>query len=505
MKYWFRYLLFALLLLVACGGGEEAVLEVPTPVVAATAVPDTPNTPLPTATSNIAPTATLSGQVATPTLAPTPTLMPTETAVSVPQTSPPLETISQFPMLGHGVVFIADGSLKMWGQGTQELKTLLSGGPSSATRSFQTEFVVGDISRFVASDEAKQLLALKITDRTDGGDAGISYTYDLLWVDLLNGNSRAVATGLRGNVDFALSNDGKHAIYVTQRPSSPNSEQYAITLLETGAGSLPRAIADCQLPCGSFAWHPDNQNVVWADQQGLWLLNLSGQPTRLVANTFAAEPADVLVHAPESWARNGRFLLIWRGRYEGGDRAVLDVTNSRVLELPDSFVYANPTITEATWMDDSRLLVMRPNGSNPLEGSPSIEIWRVPDSGSELVREAAQTLTTLRGFPTGAKHLPDGRFGFALSHPNDGQMSGLYALKGINDTLTRLTGIPPANAYYEADVQWLPDSTGAMIANQDGHVVLALAAADTLFDLTPLVGQWGRSFHWLPRFGLSNS
>ncbi|MCA9997864.1 MAG: hypothetical protein KDE56_19025, partial [Anaerolineales bacterium] len=93
----------------------------------------------------------------------------------------------------------------------------------------------------------------------------------------------------------------------------------------------------------------------------------------------------------------------------------------------------------------------------------------------------------------------------ALSHPNDGQMSGLYALKGINDTLTRLTGIPPANAYYEADVQWLPDGTGAMIANQDGRVTLALTAADTLFDLTPLVGQWGHGFHWLPRFGLSNS
>lgn len=500
MNYWFRYLLFvALLLLMACGGGEEKVLAVPTPVVAAatlapTAVPPT-TAPLPTAT--------LTTQAATPTLAPTATLMPTETAVAVPQTDPPLEAITQLPMLGHGVVFIADGSLKMWGQGTQVLKTLLPGGPSTATRSFQTETVTGDISRFVVSDEAKQLLALKVTDRTDGGNAGISYQYDLLWVDLRSGENRTLATGLHGNVDFALSNDGKHAIYVAQRPASPNSEQYAITLLETGAGSLPRAVADCQLPCGSFAWHPDNQNVVWTDQQGLWLLNLSGKPTQLVANTFAAEPADVLVHAPESWAKNGRFLLIWQGRYEGGNRAVLDVTNSRVLELPDSFVYASPAVVEATWMDDSRLLVMRPDSANPLEGNPSIETWRIPDSGNELVREAAQTLTTLQGFSIGAKHLPDGRFGFALSHPNDSQMSGLYVLKGINDTLTRLTGIPPANAYFETDVQWLPDGTGAVIANQDGHVVLALAAADTLFDLTSLVGQWGHSFHWLPRFGLS--
>lgn len=497
MNYCFRYLLLALLLLAACGSGEEAVLEVPTPVVgatlASTAVPPTPNTPLPTANTPLS----------TPTLVPTPTLMPTETAVAPPQTSPPLQPLTQLPMLGHTAVFIADGALKMWGQGTQELKTLLPGGPANATRTSPTDAITGDISRFVVSDEAKQLLALKVTDRTDS-DGGVLYQYDLIWVDIGSGSSQTVATGLRGNVDFALSNDGRHAIYLAQRPGSPNSEQYTITLLETAAGSLPRALTDCQLPCGSFAWHPDNQNVAWTDQQGLWLLNLSGQPTRLVANAFGVEPANVLIHAPISWARNGRFLLIWQGRYEGGNRAILDVTNSRVLELPDSFVYASPAIVEATWMDDSRLLVTRPDSSNPLEGSPTLEIWRIPDSGSDLTREATQTLTTLHGFPLAPKHLPDGRFGFALSRPSDGQTSGLYALKGINDTLTRLTGIPPANATYETSVQWLPDGTGALIANQSGQVTLALAAADTLFDLTPLLGQSPHSFHWLPRFGLNS-
>lgn len=502
MQNWSIYILLMVLAVAACGGSPEEEILVPTPVQQPpTAVPTEDSTieniptpiPEPTATTE-SPTA-----VPTPTLAPTDTPEPTPTPA--PLTAPDLTKVeaASLPDLNQGVIFIADGALKKWGQGSQGVTTLLPGGTVPLEgRQNQWQVFEGDVVQFVMNPSGTRLVAARLSGAEDLLNPQ-THQHELVWFDLISGESRQLALGLEGIISISLSDDGKQVAYAAKRLSAPESEIYNVTLVAAEGGSLPKSLGDCLSPCGNLVWHPDNSNVVWSDAEALWIFNVSGnEPRQLIQNTLNADPADIRVYSPDSWAKNGRYLLMWQGGYEGGQRAVLDVPTSQVMVVPDSFVYAAPTFTEMSWMQDNRLLVMRPHASDPI-GSPSIELWRVKEAEGELVREESKTLSDLKGFPIAPVHLEDGRFAFALGNEKDPNMSGLYTLTSLNEQLTRSNGILPATSVWDIEARWTPNGNAAIVSNQDGQTIYAPADGDQLYDITAAIGQWARSFRWLPR------
>ncbi|MEM7114130.1 MAG: hypothetical protein AAF614_16970 [Chloroflexota bacterium] len=500
MPSWFIWLIVFTVGLAACRSGEEAIV-VPTPVQQPTTVIPTVDvdvedipTPLPE------PTATA---IASPTPVPSPTLAPTHTpeptATAVPATDPELTNVTSnnLPVLQQGVVFIADGALKRWGQGDQGVEILLPGSQDAAERTSQRDAFIGDIVSYAINSAGTRLVAARLTDAVEPFDQR-THQHELLWVDVVSGASRQIALEVEGYLALSVSDDGKYVAYSSLRPGAPNSEVYGVHLLNAEDGGLPQSLGECGVGCGNFVWHPDNTNVVWSDLNAVMIYNISGnEPRVLLENQQGTNPDEIRIYSPIAWARNGRYLLMWEGGYEGGRRAVLDVPTGQVMLVPDSFVYGPVAFAEVTWMQDNRLLVMRPDENNEL-GSPTIELWRVNEGEGELVLEESSVLSALKGYPVGPVHLEDGRFAFALGNYEDTSMSGFYVLTALGDKLERSNGILPARGYYEFESAWSPTGSGAVVSNQEGQAVYAPADGEALYDVTEAVGLWAHQFTWLP-------
>ena len=89
---------------------------------------------------------------------------------------------------------------------------------------------------------------------------------------------------------------------------------------------------------------------------------------------------DVSVYWPLNWASNGRYLMLNHGRWEGGSRAILDLPTGTLVEIPNTFVYANLFPPEANWMPDDRVIVWH-TAYDDDNITPLVELWRL-DLGS---------------------------------------------------------------------------------------------------------------------------
>ncbi len=470
------------------------------------------------------------------TLQPTPTLEATATATgtpgATPVTDPPVQAITSgtMPSASRDLLFLADGAFKRWNHQTGQNEVLLPGPiPSSRIREDASQWnpVVGDLTDFSVSADGKRAVVARLTASipvTRTNTAGDDHQYpdqdtqhELWFMDLVSNQTWRIVSRVDNLAGLALSPDARHVAfqgasldggYAVQESGEPILHVY---FLPTGGGT-PGTITDvaaCERYCGSLTWHPDNNLFVWNDNTAVWLQNLAGRESEQLIqnrpfNEQAPDIANVAVYSPIEWANNGRYLLLWKGGWEGGSRAVFDVPTKALVDVPDTAVYVNEFPTEVMWMPDARLYILRSEtGTGTFQ--PRAELWRFQPEQNTIVMEESVLLSNQNLGAAGGQHLEDGRFAyvlFAQDALNTG--AGAYHLVSFNETPERVNASPPVQFMPgTATAFWSKDGYGVLIMIQEyGRVYYAQADGDYLYDVTAVLGAEPHAFHWQPEIVL---
>lgn len=494
-------LLGLLLVMAGCAGGDAqaTLLPPPTPVgnqppAAVTLAQPTAAAPgLETAVAESSPT-----PFETPTLAPTAT---PKTETADPQSQP--AAAGNLPATSHDLLFIAEGALQRWQAASRQVVTLIPGGDEAAGEEQRSmgQPVVGDVVGYSLSRDGRRAAVARLTATTPISDTTNAVTvtvqtYALTYLDLETSSQRELvpAVNILGRLSFALAQDGRHLAFggwSLGQPGStlPAGEQTgSLYVVETETGAPPKTVGTCAAQCHDFVWHQDNNFFVFGDGGGLYLYNLSASRPELLAG----DPAITRYYGPISWAKNGRWLLMWLGLgVEGADRAIFDVPTKQAMTIPNTFQYADPLYAELTWMQDDRLFVVRAESQN----GPAIgETWRVNVEAGEVQRDESVVLSTEAAHPTAPVHWADGRFGYGLVDEDGRAGTGLFRRVAFTEPAERLSAMPAAR--YAPETAWLPDGSGAALARQ-GRLYYA-PAGGALYDMQPIVGPWAHNLTWLP-------
>ncbi|MCP5094681.1 MAG: hypothetical protein GY943_03925 [Chloroflexi bacterium] len=461
---------------------------------AETAVSDPATTPA--ADPNITPT---------PTLEPTPTLLPTAT----PVTNPPMQPLSlaNMPPISRDLVFLADGSLKMWNHNNGQIETLYAGAADpNAPRINQLTQLAGDITQFSVSADSNRIAATRlthtvtITETVGDANAPVQMTYkeyELLFLDVVSRESWTLAESINNLGDFSISPNQKNVAFSgTSLIANPEPEMADIELpanvyvVGTPDGET-RQVGSCPGPCFSISWHPNSDLFTWSDNNALWLFNLSGSSPEPLINNQTDSPANSKFYRTISWAGDGRSVLLWEQAWEGGSRVIFDIPTGIIIPVPDTFTYAEPFPTEVSWMQDDRLLILRSALSATQQ--TSLEIWRVALEQGQLIQEERYQ-PDLNAAAAGAIHLENGRFAYALISQSDANISGIHLQTSLSEASERVNGLIPS--FIAPQITWSPDGTGAIVI-QNGYVLFAPTNGDVLYDGTAVFGTTAHSFEWL--------
>lgn len=536
---WALTVIFSLMALAACSADTDAeptpILPPPNTNIGGSGTGDTAVSPtlepgqVVTGTNVAAGTAVTS---TTPALQPTPTLIPTATIIgtpaATPATNPPVQAVTsgQLPATTRDLLFLADGAFKRWNHTTRQIETLLPG-PAPADRVREQNDlwhpVVGDLTSYSVSADGKRAIVARLTastavTRTNTTGDGHQYpdvdTQHELWlIDTVSGQNWRIVSRVDNLGALALSPDARHVAfqgasldggYVVQESGEPIKHVYFVP---TGGGS-PGPITDvaaCTGYCGPLAWHPDNNLFVWNDNTAVWLKNLAGRESEQLIqnrpfNEQSPDIANVAVYSPIAWAGNGRYLLLWKGGWEGGSRAIFDVPTDALVDMPETSAYAETFPTEVSWMRDDRLLVLRSEGAAGGLGQPQMELWRFqPDQGTVVQEESARLSTQNLG-AAGALHLQDGRFAYVLFSDQPDPEAGAYHLTALTEMPERVNASPPVPFLpTAASATWSNDGSGVLIVPNDmQRVYYSAADGEFLYDVTAVLGAEPHKFHWQP-------
>ena len=472
-------------------GGEDAAAGatlVPGAAPSATPAPETAVTP-------------------TPTLLPTSTPTPTAEATAV--TNPPTQavTAAPLPMTGRDLLFLAGGAFRQWNHNTRQIETLLPG-PDPASRVRATEIPLphfpGDVTGYAMSADGKRaviarLKSAELIGEPDGANIP-QQTFELLFMDMISREVWPLVSQIDNLGAFALSADAQQLAFTGTgldgaKPPSPEEPlPETLYVMSTGGGNPGpiRQIRACAGSCAGLAWHPDNNLLAFGDGEALWLFNLAASAPEL----WLPNAGD-MVFTPVDWARNGRYLMLWKGNEAGGSRVVLDVPTRQLADVPNTFAAAEPFPVQTTWLPDDRLYVLR---SLSLEGTltPTAELWRIQPENGVVSREEWATLSDQPLGAGGQQYLENGRFAYVLFAPEANPAAGTYILKGMAETPQRVNAVPPV-AYTPGGQRalWAADGSGALIVS-GGRVYYAPAAGEALYEVTAVLGGEASQFRWQP-------
>lgn len=441
------------------------------------------------------------------------TVDPLATATSLPPTDPVIQEISTLPSISQDVLFIADGALKRWNHTTNQIETLLSGGtpPSNTPRNSEWNSFVGDIANFSVSRDGRSIVASRFTGELKEGDRSIMQ-YELLFLDLSNPQPVTIVSNLPDADRFALSPNGAMVAYVTATPNNtpPDWQDDTLWLVDLPSGAV-RSTIPCEGYCSSVVWHVDSDRFFWTDRAALWLQNVATNQSELIEVNHGFENATVEAEGSYSaiaWSPDGRFLLAWKGYYEGAERVVIDLASKAVMDITSSLMYGDAPFSELTWTQDSRLYVVRPAASEN-EG-PTAELWHVDAGTSQLVLDQTMSLSDKPFMAIAPAQLSDGRFVYALVNSTgndyglgyspvaDDSTAGLYNLASFAGQPQRINAILATRYQGESRIVWQSDGTGAIIHQPNSDITLYAASDNTnLYNINPLLGSYPHQFTWI--------
>ena len=441
-----------------------------------------------------------------PTPIPTPTLAPT----AVPNTIPPIESVTTLPASSRDLLFIGDGALKLWTHADRQVSTIIPGGVPTADQPRTDRFspVNGDVTQLDVSADGNRAVVARINrteliTETVGNDDNPVVTsnfyteHEIIFIDLVSQESWVLAEAVVGLVDISIAPNQQTVTFVATdtvaatEPSLPKGEPPVqnVYVVNTPVGTV-RQIASCVQFCSQVVWRDDSALFLYGDGEALWLFNMTASEPEPLLDNQIGDPSQVRVFTPLDWANNGRYVLLFDGRWEGGSRAVFDIPTGQVMPVPDSFLYASPFPVEVQWMADTRLLVSRANID---QSRSTLELWRVSVEEGRLVREE-QVTPEVAGLATGTLHLENGRFAYGLVNRDSAAQTGLYVQTSFNEPTERVNGLLPG--FVAPVVVWAPDGSGAIV-EQNGLVLYAVTNGG-LYDIGAQAGLFAHSFTWLP-------
>ncbi len=525
-------LLLFVLFLAACGG--ETAVE-PTPILPPPNITVGDADGNATGTINTEDVPVAEADVATP-LPPTPTLEPTATlpatAVSLAITNPPTVKITRglLPPTSRDLLFLADGAFKRWSAQMQAIEILVPGAdPATRIRTNENrgDDFVGDITAYSVSEDGKRAVFARLTftqpiTRTytlEGSDAVSEFVdeerqTELYFMDLVSKETWLLVPRVDNLGEFSLANNGQTVAFAGgSLDGNLAFNEYAryisnIYFLPTGGGN-PGAmtqVAACDGSCSPIVWHPENNLFVYGDNVALWMQNSAANAPELLLQNQSSAPeggtiADVAIYTPISWARNGRFLLMWRTGFERASRALFDVPTQAVVDVPDTVAGFNAFAAEVMWMPDDCLYVLRSESQD--DPRPQIELWRFQPEQNNLVKEEALLLSESPMGATGQQYLQNGRFAYALMSDQEiNSASGTFHLTSLNETPERVNAVPIVGFYPGGggQVLWPTDGSGALIVMDDnsGLVYYGPASGDGLYEISAMLGADVDAFRWQP-------
>lgn len=463
---------------------------------------------------------------------PTPTLVPTETATIEAQatavTNPPVQVISSQPLpaSSRDLLFIADGAFKQWNHASGQIETIVAATDGeNLTPENQETMIAGSITNFVMSADGKRAVVARVLNAANAPEvqnAPAEFSYELLFVDMISREVWTLVPQVDNLAGFDLSPNAQQLAFIGSGldgiPDATSNAPVATNLyvMETGGGNPAnlRQVYACQPYCRGPEWHIESNLLAFGDDDALWLYNIAAsEPEMLFANNqFSPEMTsveEVSVYWPVAWARNGRTLMLWHGRWEGGSRALYDLPTGALVELPNTFIYADPFPPQVSWLPDDRVLIWRTE-YNDNQLIPLVELWRFDLGSGGLILDESARLSRENMGVLGGVGLENGRFAFALDalvNPDElasleGQL-GIYTLTSLAELPERVNALPPNDGVFrQSTVLWAADGSGALLLQADRPNQPKLFYAPTdgefLYEVTAVFGQNPHAFQWQP-------
>jgi hypothetical protein len=410
--------------------------------------------------------------------------------------------------MNYDLLFLADDSLKLWNHQTRELEVLLASTATNLSYN-QDPFappLPGIIYEFNVSQDGRTAVAGRIV-------SGHPLVQQLIWLDLETRESRILAQDVHYLWRPKLSPDGSRVAYVSGDAEGFNfegPETGTIYVQELGASQPAVPIENCMntftegQPGGKgckrhhMLWTPDGSKLLWADVRGVVAYEISSSTLDVLqANKHTApSPLDGRSYRPIDWSPSGRYLRLDAGHYEGSSESILDMDNGQLFDVPNSFSYVYPNRPYISWMQDDRLILVRPEGEWG-EFTHTLEIWRPSPGESQWVVEGSVELPispdTLVKAPT---QLVDGSLAFGVvgTSFSNNPATGLYRMDSLNSIPQQTSEIPWM--LLGTVIDWAPDGSGALVDR--GQVAYVPVGESTFYGLRPLVGLFISEVRLLP-------
>jgi hypothetical protein len=470
-----------------------------------------------TATMGVTETAEPTG-TPTVTVIPSPvveaTTRPTRTATAVPTVPSPSATplsmpSMSLPVIGHDLLFVADGSLKRWSYERGQVEVLLA---PEAIGEEVGDGSAGQITLFELSGDGTTVVATQLVDATP-------LTHRFIVYDLESGAYRVLDRDVPYLLDYAVAADGRYLAYIEGDPAGDRHDNGrpmsgTIYLTPTDVEELPRRFGYCSnidasgehglSGCWGITWTPDNEQVIWADIEGLWgqgIVNGS-EPRLLAANSFNFATL-FAVYRPSDWSPSGRYLRLVADHYEGFHEAIFDFETGNVLAIPYSrWFIGSPVTTHLTWLESDRLFSVR-GGSG--DGELVAEVLRIEAEVESFVVESSLIVPSDESnYASGPVQLESGLIAFSLLIVADevNDKAGLYIVDLAAGTARKVNDWP-FDSWTEADAIWSPDGRCALVRWYRGggyDFIYVPADGGVFYEVRPLLGESVLPFSltWVP-------
>jgi hypothetical protein len=471
----------------------------PVPSPASSSLPAQPLTPSPSKTPSRTPIASATPR---PSATRTQTQTPSATAVVTVLTA----RAASLPVLTHDLQFIQDNRVLVWNHLTGQVEVKLDMNqwregvedPKFTYRGAKIIRISGEGQS--ESYSGTGAVDIDLIDTTTGKVQPLVHFDQVFGKNIVGGfsispkgNWIAYSTGdWPQGIDHGLDNIVLHAIRL-----EPPYPKYKL------AGYIGTNLSSQGI------WSPDETRLIWQDDRGIWVSDLTEQTTHLLIAQKLGTGGFTggFIHPRSEWSSSGRYLLAEvDGAIEGGSLAVFDTLTGRVSGIGDTWTYAIPG-AQPCWISGDRLFIVYLGDwyeeKFPLWG----RIWSLnPESESLFSLEIEFPIedVDVRFVPYAPTQLGDGRLAFAI-RSNDEDMypipenrwdGGLYVVS-LEDMKPKRVNVLPKEGIQI--IRWLPDGSGALVRYvADGSYMYVPSDGGPLWNLDAIVSQGAWFFEWLP-------
>ncbi len=315
------------------------------------------------------------GPLSTLTLSPDFTLTARATLAKTIQTTPtpessPEGTTTPLPGVTSDLVFLADGRLASWNHASGRISVLAMN--------------VVDYS-LNANGQGIAIL------RTKGVAANGITLYDLVFMEVDSRQSTVLEQNSPRLFNILISPDSLRIAYTSQEQGG------SIYLTPSNSAGQSVKIGTCarehELVCdANITWSPDSSELLWSDQQGIWLADVEADPPHLAAPSKIkvtdpkGEQTEITVSFTNlAWSPAGRYVLAEVSPIpsEVHWQSLVDTRLGRISEIPDTYEYVEHTVKTAWLPDGSLFVAQRGDGEN--HRPPHAALWQVVDTRDNLV------------------------------------------------------------------------------------------------------------------------